>query len=98
MTCYELVRVISRRLSRELPRVKPWKKLEAVTHSRVEATTCYGLAQIITRRLSHEFPRVIMSYEFYTRFIRYKSWKLADTRRNVVVNSRDVVATREKAP
>ena len=47
-----------------------WKKLEAVTHSRVEATTCYDLAQIITRRLSHELPRTIMSYEFYTRFIR----------------------------
>ena len=85
-------------MSCELPRVK-LEKIEAVTHSsRVEATTCYDLTQIITLRLSHELQRIIISYEYYTTFIRYKSWKLADTRKNVVVNPRDVVATREKAP
>ena len=63
-----------------------WKKLEAVTHSRDEATTCYELAQIITHCLSHELPRVRMSYEFDTTFLQYKSWKLSDIGRNVVVN------------
>ena len=62
MTYYQLVRVISWRMSRELPRVK-LEKIEAVTHSRVEATTCYEVTQILTHRLSHELLRLIMSYK-----------------------------------
>ena len=57
MTCYELIRVLSRCLSHEFPQVmlEKFYCLEAVTHSRVEDTSKH---KSLCPMSSHDIPMI----------------------------------------